>query len=108
MSGLLKVGGKFALPKPGSLLSRAGNAGPRRLVMILLAGTAIATVVGVVIMSGQRAPTFSRDARMKSIDALPGGLHSSPEMGAVAHVADTASAQAALTNGVSFTPPIAP
>ena len=43
---------------------------------------------------------MSRDARMEAVDALPGGLHSTPEHGcAGAYQAETQQAQAALRAG---------
>ena len=101
MSGVLKMRG-------GALLSGAGRAGPRRLAVIALSGTAIATLVVVVALSGHHTPPVSRDARMKPVDPLPGGLHSTPEMNALSYEADTQQAQAALKRGESYTPPLAP
>jgi intracellular multiplication protein IcmE len=45
---------------------------------------------------------------MKQVDALPGGLHSTPEQDALAKLADTQAAQHAMASGVSYTPPLAP
>jgi intracellular multiplication protein IcmE len=45
---------------------------------------------------------------MATIDALPGGLHSTPEQNALAQQADTAHAHQALAQGTSYTPPLAP
>lgn len=94
--------------KPGSFLSGAGRAGPRRLVMIGVGGIALLGLVGAVLVGGRQAQPFSKDARMMAIDALPGGLHSTPEQNALAQEADTAHAKQALTTGTSYTPPLAP
>jgi intracellular multiplication protein IcmE len=101
MSGVLKMRG-------GALLSSAGRAGPRRLAVIALSGTAIVALVVAVALSGHQALPVSRDARMKPVDPLPGGLHSTPEMNALGYEADTQQAQAALKRGESYTPPLAP
>ena len=101
---LLSVNGRTV----SALLSGAGRAGPRRLAVIALSGTAIATLVVVVALSGHHTPPVSRDARMKPVDPLPGGLHSTPEMNALNYEADTQQAQAALKRGESYTPPLAP
>jgi intracellular multiplication protein IcmE len=101
MSGVLKL-------RAGNLLSDAGRAGPRRLAMIALGGAAIATLVVAVVLSGDQAPLASQDARMKTVDPLPGGLHSTPEMNALGFEANTHGAQAALKRGESYTPPLAP
>ena len=42
------------------------------------------------------------------VDALPGGLHSTPEENALAQEADTAHARHALAQGTSYTPPMFP
>lgn len=111
MSGLLK-GGRLKLIRSrlggGTALSRASDAGPRRLAIIAVAGVAMAGLVAVVVTSGRHAGPLSRDARMKAVDALPGGLHSTPEQDALARQANTTQAQQALNHGASFTPPMAP
>ncbi len=101
MSGVLKMRG-------GALLSSAGRAGPRRLAVIAMSGTAIVALVVVVALSGHKAVPVSQDARMKLVDPLPGGLHSTPEMNALGFEADTQHAQAALKRGESYTPALAP
>ena len=101
MSGVLKMRG-------GALLSSAGRAGPRRLAVIAMSGTAIVALVVVVALSGHKAVPVSQDARMKPVDPLPGGLHSTPEMNALGFEADTQQAQAALKRGESYTPALAP
>ena len=101
MSGVLKMRG-------GALLSSAGRAGPRRLAVIAMSGTAIVALVVVVALSGHKALPVSQDARMKPVDPLPGGLHSTPEMNALGFEADTQQAQAALKRGESYTPALAP
>jgi intracellular multiplication protein IcmE len=99
---------KFALPKPLGLLSGAGRAGPRRLAVLTVGGLAVAGLVVVVVTGGYRAPPVSKDARMQTVDPLPGGLHGTPEQSALARVADTRHAELAMAHGVSFTPPLAP
>ena len=49
----------------------------------------------------------SADVRMRGIDPLPGGPISSPEQEAVAYHADTKTADAAMRDGRSSTPPLA-
>jgi intracellular multiplication protein IcmE len=105
MAGLLG-GSKFTDRK--WVLSASGNAGPRRLVILTVAALAVLALVVVVATIGRHAPATSKDARMKPVDPLPGGLYSTPEQDALAHLADDTRAQAALQKGVSFTPPMAP
>ena len=45
---------------------------------------------------------------MGTVDPLPGGLHSTPEQDALARMAEGAHANAALGQGVSYTPQMAP
>jgi intracellular multiplication protein IcmE len=103
----------FATPKfPGFLsgwiLNASGTAGPRRLVILTVASLAVLALVVTIAMTGRNAPGNSRDARMKHVDPLPGGLHSTPEQDALARKADEVGAQSSLQKGVSFTPPMAP
>jgi intracellular multiplication protein IcmE len=90
-----------------AIFNAAGNAGPRRLVVLALAGLTVMALVVVVATTGRHLPGVSRDARMKPVDPLPGGLHATPEEEALAHQAGDARAQAALGAGGSFTPPLA-
>jgi len=89
-------------------LTGAGRAGPRRLLVIGAGGVVLVVLVVAVVTSGHHAQPFSQDARMKQVDALPGGLHSTPEQDALAKLADTQAAQHAMASGVSYTPPLAP
>jgi intracellular multiplication protein IcmE len=110
MSGALPKFGRSNLP--GFLAIRifnaSGSAGPRRLIILIVATLAILVLVVVVTTMGRHAPVNSHDARMKHVDPLPGGLYSTPEQDALARTADNARAQASLERGVSFTPPMAP
>ena len=101
---------RLAFSNPGSFrpLSPAGRAGPRRLAVIGVVGLVVVGLVVAVVMSGHQAPPLSQDARMKSVDPLPGGLHGTPEQSALARVADTRHAEVAMADGNSFTPPLAP
>jgi intracellular multiplication protein IcmE len=90
------------------IFNSAGDAGPRRLAILTALGLAVLGLVVVVAATGRHAPTLSKDARMKPVDPLPGGLNSTPEQDALARHADDTRAQAALRTGVSFTPPMAP
>jgi intracellular multiplication protein IcmE len=109
MSDAIKIG-KISSLRRGSkaLFSEAGRAGPRRLVIISGVGASVVALVVALTLSGQHKPQFSVDARMKPVDALPGGLHSTPEQDALAYRADTEQAQTAQKRGKSYTPPIAP
>jgi intracellular multiplication protein IcmE len=78
------------------------------LVILTAAALAVLALVVVVAATGRHAPANSRDARMKHVDPLPGGLNSTPEQDALARTADNARAQSSLEKGVSFTPPMAP
>jgi len=77
------------------------------MILAVAALAVLALVVGVAT-TGRHAPASSRDARMKHVDPLPGGLNSTPEQDALARTADNARAQSSLEKGVSFTPPMAP
>jgi intracellular multiplication protein IcmE len=101
---------KIQVPKfpSGQVLNSADRAGPRRLVILAIALVIVTGVVGVIAISGQRAPAVSQDARRPRIDPLPGGLHTTPEQDALAMRANDADARAALKKGVSFTPPMMP
>jgi intracellular multiplication protein IcmE len=90
------------------ILNATGNAGPRRLIVLAAAAVAVLTLVAVVAMRGGHNSAPSHDARLKPVDPLPGGLHSTPEQDALAHQADGARAQDALQQGISFTPPMMP
>lgn len=92
----------------GRMFNSAGHAGPRRLMIFALTGLTTVAVVAWVVTSGRHAPLTSQDARMKTVDPLPGGLHTTPEQDALAARSNDAAAQAALRSGVSFTPPMAP
>jgi intracellular multiplication protein IcmE len=100
----LKVRG-FVL---GRMFNGSGSAGPRRLVILSLCSLAVLALIVVVAATGRHAPSNSRDARMKPVDPLPGGLYSTPEQLALARTADNAQARSSLERGVSFTPPMAP
>jgi intracellular multiplication protein IcmE len=86
----------------------AGDAGPRRLAVIGLVMVATLVVVVMVATGGRHTTPVSRDARLKAMDPLPGGLYSTPEQDALALAASDQQAQGALRRGVSYTPPLAP
>ncbi len=92
----------------GRLFNGAGDAGPRRLMLMSIGAVGVVGLVVGVTMSGRHAPVMSRDARMKAVDPLPGGLNSTPEQDQLALRANGTQAQAALRRGVSYTPPLAP
>lgn len=89
-------------------LNGSGAAGPRRLMLLAGSALGIVALVVAVAASGSPTPLASRDARMKPVDPLPGGLNSTPEQDALARKVDTERAEAALKRGTSYTPPIAP
>jgi intracellular multiplication protein IcmE len=91
-----------------AVLSGAGRAGPRRFAVFGVLAAAVVIVVTVVVVRGHQAKLASQDARTQSVDALPGGLHTTPEQNALARQAETSSAQQAITGGASYTPPLAP
>ena len=94
--------------KSRGILTNAGQAGTRRLLLIGVSGLALATLAVIVVTSGHHVQPFSQDAHMKPVDALPGGLHTTPEQDALALQANTAHANTALATGNSYTPPLAP
>ncbi len=91
-----------------AVLNASGSAGPRRLAMLGVGAIGLLAVVLVIVLSGRDVPTVSRDARLKAIDPLPGGLHSTPEQDALALAATDEQARRALDKGVSYTPAMAP
>ena len=103
---------RFRLRSPkfssGRLFNGSGNAGPRRLAVIGLVMATMVVVVVMVALGGRHAPPTSRDARLKAVDPLPGGLYSTPEQDALALAATDQQAQGALNKGASYTPPLAP
>jgi intracellular multiplication protein IcmE len=106
MSGVLKFGKNARWSS--TLFNEAGRAGPRRLIIISAIGLSVVGLAVALTFSGSRKPSASFDARMKRVDTLPGGLHSTPEQDALADRADTAQAQNAQMHGRSFTLPLAP
>jgi len=108
-SALRNLGGpKFPGFPSTRIFNASGSAGPRRLMILAVAALAVLTLIVVVAATGRHAPSNSHDARMKHVDPLPGGLHSTPEQLALARKADNTQAQSSLEKGVSFTPPMAP
>lgn len=110
MSVAMKLGKIVPGIRLGSkaLFSEAGRAGPRRLLILFVVGLGIAASMVALTLGGGHGPRYSYDARMSQVDPLPGGLHSTPEQDALADRAETAEADAALSRGRSYTPPIAP
>jgi intracellular multiplication protein IcmE len=102
--------GTLKLPSLGTagILSGAGNAGPRRLAMLALGVLVAGGLVVAIATGGRRVPPASQDARMATVDPLPGGLHSTPEQDALARTAEARQAQTALARGASYTPQMAP
>lgn len=109
MSGALKFGNlKFSWLRATSILSGAGSAGPRRLAMLAVGVLVVGGLVVAIATGGRRASPVSQDARMSTVDPLPGGLHSTPEQDALARTAETRQAQTAFGQGASYTPQMAP
>jgi intracellular multiplication protein IcmE len=92
----------------GGFFNASGRAGPRRLAAIVLIIIAVLALVIVVALSGRSVPTVSRDARLKAIDPLPGGLHSTPEQDALSLSVTDEQAARAMQKGISYTPAMAP
>lgn len=90
-----------------SLLTRAGHAGPRRLLVI--GGIAIVMLGSIIAVSmiHHRPPSQSKATRMPYINPLPGGLQSNPQQDALALRSAQEQADAALEAGRSYTPPMA-
>lgn len=108
MSGAV---GKLQL---GSVLGRmrvfnsAGKAGPLRLVLI---GGTIFAVIGTIAAASlirTSEPPQSRDARMQTVNPLPGGPNSNPNQDRLALLHDQREAAKAASQGQSFTPPFSP
>ena len=90
------------------VFNASGHAGPRRLAILVATVVVILAVVVVIALSGRQTPAISRDARLKAIDPLPGGLHSTPEQDALSLAVTDDQASHALNRGVSYTPAMAP
>ena len=82
----------------------SGSAGPRRPVIILLALVAIVGLAVAIAAAGRRQPILSRDAPLKPVNPLPGGLYGTPQEDALAFQNNAAKADAALRAGKSYTP----
>ncbi len=107
-SGARAAGSRGSRLPPVRLFNPSGSAGPRRPIFIMLGVVAVVAVIAVIATSGRHLPPLSRDAQLKPIDPLPGGLYSTPEQDALAQEANTSQANAALRSGVSYSPPMAP
>ena len=90
------------------VFSQAGKGGSRRL--LLIGGSAIAVIVLVTVLgtSHQTVIPASGTAKMGAVDALPGGLHSTPLQNNLAEQTDHEGAQRASETGSSYTPPLPP
>ncbi len=109
MSGALaKLGTLIPRMPSGQFFNAANTAGPRRLMIIAGGIIGVAGLAVGVSFTGKSAPELSHDARMKAVDPLPGGLHTTPEQDALAKQANDSQVQAAMQRGVSYTPPLSP
>ncbi len=86
------------------LLSTAGRAGPRRLLVLATAAVSVFGLGAFAMTRSMEAPPLSAAARMTGIDWLPAGLLTSPTQEALAVVAGTEAGDAALREGRSTTP----
>jgi intracellular multiplication protein IcmE len=91
----------------GNLFNHAGQAGPRRFLIIGAVGVFVLGTIVCVSLGGSNPSVGSRTARMPTIDPLPGGLHSNPQQDKLALETNRELADRAAEQGVSFTPPIA-
>ncbi len=85
----------------------AGQAGPRRLLIIAATGLLMVGLVAGVSLIRPETPPPSRVARMPPINRLPGGLDSNPQQDALLRTASQEHAKTALDKGQSYTPPLA-
>ena len=72
MSSLLPT---FPLPK---LLSGAGGAGPRRIVIIGGLAAGVLCLVAIVAIAGHHTALPPKVGKIPNVDPLPGGAHSTP------------------------------
>jgi intracellular multiplication protein IcmE len=91
----------------GEFMNRAGQAGPRRLIVIAGIGVGMAALVTGAMLIGTQGPPGSKSAKMPYMNPLPGGLQSNPEQDALALRAGQEAAQKALAGHQSYTPPMA-
>src|SRR5580658_9977970 len=91
----------------GEFMNRAGQAGPRRLLVIAGIGVGMAALVAGAMLIGTQGAPSSKSAKMPYMNPLPGGLQSNPEQDALALRAGQEAAQKALAGHQSYTPPMA-
>jgi intracellular multiplication protein IcmE len=99
---------RLALPAlfKTAILSQAGRAGPRRLVVITCVGVGMVAVLIGVSMISYRPPPQSAVAKMPPVNPLPGGTHGDPEQNALLLRDAQQHAARALEQHVSYTPPM--
>jgi intracellular multiplication protein IcmE len=99
---------RFALPLfPREFLNRAGQAGPRRLMIIGGVGLAMVAAVTVAAVIRFETPPTSKAAKMPAMNPLPGGLNSNAEQEALRLRTSQEAADLALASHKSFTPTMA-
>lgn len=90
----------------GGVFNGVGRGGPGRLVMIVgVGGAMIALAVGLSI-NHQNDPVESKVAKMKAMNLLPGGTHSTPAQESLLLRHSQVEADKALKQNVSYTPPM--
>jgi intracellular multiplication protein IcmE len=105
MSGLAS---RFALPLfRRGFLNRAGQAGPRRLLIIGGVGLAMVAAVAVAAVIRFEAPPASKAAKLPAMNPLPAGLNSNAEQEALRLRTSQEAADQALAAHKSFTPTMA-
>jgi intracellular multiplication protein IcmE len=90
------------------VFSGAGSAGPRRLALIGGVAAVALGVIGVVMIHGHHRDQQSSVAALPDVNALPGGMHSSPYYNQLATQQAQQQAQAAAAKGQSSVAPMAP
>src|SRR5271163_1871916 len=86
------------------IFNSAGRGGPRRLIIIAGAGVSMIALSVAISMNSQKAPGESQVAKMKNMNLLPGGAHSTPELEALRVRHSQEEARKAEAAKASYTP----
>lgn len=95
------------MSKVPKLFSQAGRGGTGRFVAIAGGVVAVGAFVAIVATHQQNELPTSKVVKTAEVNALPGGLHNTPEQDRLAQVSAKEGAQRAEQTGQSYTPAMA-